>query len=365
MDKLTLPKAFLSVKKPRILLPEEAEKLAFLDETGVTDKRSMQIYGNWDDDATDMDKMFVDDKTTKYFPKVDTSKVTTAVSAFQRSDFEYFPQLDFSSLTNIDFMFDNSKIRELPLFDFSRVTSAQCTFAACNNLTAVPPLDFSKVRTTGWGLFMYCSNLRTVAKLDFSSCTTLENCFRNCPIESFEPFVAPKVPWTAVQMFSDCTMLTEAPDIDFSNCINMQSTFSGAKKIQRLGAFSTGNVTTFFQTANMCTVLRTIESLDLAKATNMRRFVYYCFNLRFMKLLNLGQQKSIETTDAFYYAYRWGADSEENRQSLVDSLLTYSFDRTAAGYPALAIQLRSEVLARLTDAEKAAITAKGFTLTSY
>lgn len=64
------------------------------------------------------------------------------------------------------------------------------------------------------------------------------------------------------------------------------------------------------------------------------------------------------------YLDRWGIDTNENRQSLVDTLLTYSYDRATAGYSAATIKLHADTLARLTAEEIAAITAKGFTLTA-
>jgi hypothetical protein len=43
-------------------------------------------------------------------------------------------------------------------------------------------------------------------------------------------------------------------------------------------------------------------------------------------------------------------------------LIENSFDRVAAGYAPFQINLHKDVKARLTDEEKAAITAKGFTV---
>ena len=51
--------------------------------------------------------------------------------------------------------------------------------------------------------------------------------------------------------------------------------------------------------------------------------------------------------ETFIGVTSWGAGSEENRQSLVDSLLTYSFDRAAAGYAPLAFQLGRRYLRAL------------------
>ena len=61
----------------------------------------------------------------------------------------------------------------------------------------------------------------------------------------------------------------------------------------------------------------------------------------------------------------WGVNSDEipdARQSLIDSLITYSFDRATAGYPTCTITLSTNTKALLTSDEISQITAKGFTI---
>ena len=61
----------------------------------------------------------------------------------------------------------------------------------------------------------------------------------------------------------------------------------------------------------------------------------------------------------------WGVNTDEipdARQSLIDSLITYSFDRASAGYPTCEITLSTNTKALLTEDEKAQIEAKGFTI---
>ena len=61
----------------------------------------------------------------------------------------------------------------------------------------------------------------------------------------------------------------------------------------------------------------------------------------------------------------WGINDEtttDARQSLVDSLLTYSFDRATAGYSTCTITLDYACKKVLTADEKAQITSKGYTI---
>ena len=65
------------------------------------------------------------------------------------------------------------------------------------------------------------------------------------------------------------------------------------------------------------------------------------------------------------YIKNWGVNTDEipdARQSVIDSLITYSFDRASAGYPTCTITLSDNTKALLTEDEKAQIEAKGFTI---
>lgn len=96
--------------------------------------------------------------------------------------------------------------------------------------------------------------------------------------------------------------------------------------------------------------LDSVETLGLAASESITRPVQYA-NLR-----NLG--KSSLDTYNLQGIELW----EYHRQTLVDSLITNSYDRAANGMPPATINLHYDVVDDLTDIEKAQITAKGFTL---
>ena len=95
----------------------------------------------------------------------------------------------------------------------------------------------------------------------------------------------------------------------------------------------------------------------------------YAYPLRYMTIKNLGK-----TGTTFNFnnnnLQNWGDESDTTtyplsvgaRQSLVDSLLTYSFDRAANGLSNCTIQLHPNVKARLTADEITAIQNKGYTI---
>lgn len=87
-------------------------------------------------------------------------------------------------------------------------------------------------------------------------------------------------------------------------------------------------------------------------------------NLRKFTIKDLGTKSSFTTGDFTYWDI-WGINHSsvpDARQSLIDSLITYSFDRAAAGYSKCTIKLSAKTKAILTEEEIAQITAKGFTI---
>lgn len=115
---------------------------------------------------------------------------------------------------------------------------------------------------------------------------------------------------------------------------------------------------------------KVIGSLDFTSATVFSNMVSNdCKNLRRLHIKNLGTQPTYGNyTDPLSRLPLWGVpdpndpDTADSRERMVDTLLTDSFDRAAAGYSALTISLNSATKNILTDEEKAAITAKGYTI---
>ena len=89
--------------------------------------------------------------------------------------------------------------------------------------------------------------------------------------------------------------------------------------------------------------------------------------LRYALLKDLGTGSDC-TMASFVHWIKWGIEDETvplsagARQSLVDTLITYSYDRATAGYSACTIYLYKDPKALLTQDEIAQMTAKGYTL---
>ena len=91
------------------------------------------------------------------------------------------------------------------------------------------------------------------------------------------------------------------------------------------------------------------------------------YKLRYALLKDFGTGSNC-TSAGFTNWEVWGVEDESiplsagARQSLVDTFITYSYDRATAGYSTCTVTLHSDTKALLTQDEIAQMTAKGYTL---
>ena len=347
------------------------------------------IYDNWDASITNRNNAFKDDKQLVYFPLVDTSKVTNMGYMFGGcTNLQYVPNIVISNnVTNVREMFYNCInliYLDLSNWDTSKVTSMANIFYYCSSLKSLDLSSFNTSAVTDMQyMFSYCSGLTS---LDLSSFNT-----SNVKNMSY--------------MFQNCSGLTslDLSSFDTSKVTSMSGVFNGCSGLTSLNvsSFDTSNVTGM---GWMFAYNRSLTSLDLSnwdtsKVTNMNSMFYNCYKLqkingyldwtkissypssfilsnssygyplRYMAIKNIGK---IGTLFNFNNTslQNWGDESDTTtyplsvgaRQSLVDSLLTYSYDRAANGLSNCTIQLHSKVKARLTADEITAIQNKGYTI---
>lgn len=130
--------------------------------------------------------------------------------------------------------------------------------------------------------------------------------------------------------------------------------------VKQLHFANTEGVRKWEMTINL-TQLLAVTGVDLSAAVTLLSKPFGG-KTAYIELKNLGKAQTAANFDL--RSDNWGDDTKfpRSRQSLVDTLLTNSFDRAAAGYTSLTIQLSAATYARLTSAEVSAITAKGYTL---
>jgi len=170
-------------------------------------------------------------------------------------------------------------------------------------------------------------------------------------------------------MFKNCTSLMSIVSFNANSATNVGSMFNGCTALRYVPKLDTSLCTGFTSLFYNCTSLKRVEEISAAACNSNNSFnatFFGCTKLEYMLIKGLGTQSAVTSINLTSSSgvIPWGLHTEENRQSLVDTLLTYSYDRATANYSACTIKLHADTLARLTAEEIAAITAKGFTLTS-
>ena len=262
-----------------------------------------------------------------------------------------------------------------PKFDTSNITDMKSMFANCISLKYVPEYDTSKV-TDMYGMFSSCAKLESVITSNWntSNVTNMSG------------------------LFSDCNTIKmlDLRSFDTSNVTEMGSTFNSCVSLISLdlSSWNTSKVITMNYMFQKCENLETLDisNFDTSNSSGFTNFFYYCYKLkkvdgyislksdnsttnqfnyhngdvalRKFAIKDLGHNENNQQLQ-MSYAKVWGVDSDDvpdARQSLVDSLLTYSFDRKSAGYNVMNIRLSTDTKAVLTESEIAQITAKGYTI---
>lgn len=163
-------------------------------------------------------------------------------------------------------------------------------------------------------------------------------------------------------MYRSCANLVSVKFEGTQEVTIMDNAFNGCTSLKLIENLSTPKNTVFGGMFFGCYCLEKIE-IDMSSATAMGNIFYAANRLRYILIRNIG--KSSATTFDFFTASVWGinADYSPNaRQSLIDSLITYSYDRASNGMATATIKLSANTKALLTEEEIAQITAKGFTI---
>lgn len=231
----------------------------------------------------------------------------------------------FSNKNSLTARYD---LRYVPIL--APLKSCAYMFYGCNDLELISQLDTCNVTDMKY-MFAY-TNLSSIS-LDTRNVTNMEGMFQMCKIETVTLLDTRNVT-NMNQMFSGCNQLIEVSELDTRSATNMTNLFQN------------------------CTSLLKVSLLDMSSATNVTSMFAGCTSLQIINIINLGKKASAVDIS---YCSAWGS-TDEGRQSLIDTLITNSYDRAANGMSKCTIQLHSNVKARLTDEEKAAITAKGFTI---
>lgn len=219
-------------------------------------------------------------------------------------------------------------------------------------------------------LYMGDTKLVYAPNIDTSTVTIMQRMFQNCIRLTTVPLYNTSKVKDMLQMFSNCPSLQTVPSFNTSNVTIMSQMFSNCSLLKIVPEMDTSKVNNFQGMFDRCTSLTTIEGISFksfsASTMNHQYIIGSVSNSSIRKAVfkDIGYQSTAVQFNTLNIK-NWGINTSEipdARQSLIDSLITYSFDRASAGYPTCTITLSDNTKALLTEDEKAQIIAKGFTI---
>ena len=286
--------------------------------------------------------------------------------------------LNASSVTDMSSMFNYcSSIKSINLLgmDTSSVTNMNNMFHSCINLSSIDlsGLNTSKV-TNMRHMFSECRGLESVdfSGFDTSKVIDMSCIFSDC--EKLKSIDLSKFNTSTVTnmngMFSCCRELTSLnlSNFDTSKVTDMGSMFSNCEKLESidLSKFNTSAVTNMdgmfggyrYDGTDYISGFTSLDlsSFDTSSVTAMDGMFSLCPNLTSLILgPNFFKTSKVASVN-FLSCTKWTNDT------VVTSLVTNSYDRATAGLNTMTLQLSANTKATLTDEQKAAITAKGYTI---
>lgn len=286
-------------------------------------------------------KMFQSCSSLRTVGNLNMKGCTDAFYMFQGCvNLESIKSLDTSDVVDMGHMFDFCiTLKSIPQLDTSNVTDMQGMFNGCSVLESIPQLNTSKVKDMSY-IFKGCSALTSVPQFDYSSVTNLSNGF-------------------------SYTGLTTVPDLNLESATNLQYLFQYDSDLVTVGNLNTPKLTSIGYMFEKCDNLEKIASIDVQSVTNTYSMFgwYDAKALKYVVFKNLGQSSANSWN--FTSLIHWGVNDDtytDAKQSLIDTLITYSYDRASAGMSACTITLSAETKAQLTDDEITQIATKGYTI---
>ena len=356
---------------------------------------SKSLLDAWNPSNTSTYELYSGDKKLLYAPKIDTRNVTSMSSMFSDcASLISVPLFDTRNVTSMNYMFGGcSRLTSVPLFDTSNVTNMNQMFCNCSNLKTVPAFNTSNVASM-YGMLSGCTNLTSVSELDTSKVTNINRMFYGCSGLTSVPLFDTRNVIGMEYMFYGCSGLTSVPLFDTSNVKTMQYMFYHCSNLKTVPAFNTSKVTSMYGMFSRCSGLTSVQALDTSNVTNFDSMFEGCHKLTTIEGISFKSFKDSTMSSSYLYGMyinnstrkavfkdigyqstakqfntesirNWGVNTDDitdARQSLIDSLITYSFDRATAGYPTCEIKLYSTTKSLLTSDEIAQIESKGFTI---
>lgn len=314
------------------------------------------------------------DKQLVIFPKVEELEFVDLIymrGMFNSSNLALFPE-GVKITGNFDYAFNNTPITYLDLSNAYNISNMSYICANCKGLYKIKTNN-----TFGTGIanlnniFQECSKLTSIDYIDTSSATSMNYAFDNCTSLTTLPTIKISSSCTSMSYaFQHCHSLTSLIiEGTPSNSLKTDYIFYNCQKLKHLSLPDKFPLTDYYGLSSY--QLIRIDGSIVYKGKTDSNYYNWVFGFSTNKATRYMVVKDIGINSAYNAismenAQVWGIANDEvpdARQSLIDSLITYSYDRAAAGYPTMTMKLHKDVKALLTEDEIAQITAKGYTLT--
>lgn len=225
------------------------------------------------------------------------------------------------------------------------VSDCSIMFGSSSVTSVSGELDTSNCENFGT-MFNRCEGLKTVPNLNTSNGTRFDYMFGGCYQITSIPALNVFNGTNFGNMFAYCTSLQLIPALITNQGINFSGMVTGCSKLVKITEISAESARIELSLMSSYTS-NTSTRYILVKDIGTRST---CTSVNFKGFTNYG----IERDDISL--------SEGARQSLIDTLITYSYDRATAGYNTCNVTLSTNTKALLTEDEIAQITAKGYTI---
>lgn len=252
---------------------------------------------------------------------------------------------DTSNVTEMALMFRGcDNLTTIPLLDTHNVTSMKDMFASCPKLASIPKLDTSKVITMS-GMLSFCRSLTSVPDLVTSNVTNMGSMFYDCKKLAAAPQMDTSKVTDMGSFFNGCSSLTAVPLYNTSNVTSMGNMFSNCSSLTTVPQFDTSKVKYMNSMFGNCSKLTAVPQFDASKVTNMGYMFSGCTSLKSILMHGMKVSFDIHASTQF---------EESDLVTILNNLATVTSTQT--------LTMGATNLAKLTDAEKAIATNKGWTL---
>ncbi len=377
------------------------------------------IMERWDATARDVvinsTNWWAHDPKLVVFPKLDFSNVKSLYNAWAYCpNLAFMPDMDTSACESFRYLYFNgndfaklpqNRMKRVPNWDMTNATAVQDVYPVNLSEMILPPvIRVPKAKFLTLFRYIYNTTLPEV-ELDESlvisySCMyegsgiskpiltrfgdnviDVQAIYKRClNLTDMRGYSMVARNATTFQMFMSSSNVTHLPDSIVLAETNMPYGFYNMRFLEEVPDYTNLLVKDFYAgfgcgsgdinvKTNVNSSLKRIRGLNFEKVTETN-FCFGCEDERenmvtrpvtYVRVLNVG--KGPATTLDFRCLGNWGSDDEGYR-SLVESLVTGSYDRKANGMPTAVIRLPQSVADRLGQENIALITAKGYTVST-